>query len=230
MEFNIHQQVFDEDGDYLEEEGQRYRDQLVELFEASPEAQELQSEGIEPGWTSMLLDYAMSYLEVTPPQMTTDSLQELLFDLVPRKVSAPPEDAPSIIREMQLFWTFLEREFHLENAAGCLKILNEKAVRQLRREMSDPTNFGMAKSFVMLGQERGFDMSTQEGIQEWMQVYNEELARSPGLPFSRAEPWASGAGSPFVIAGGRGTSSRRTSAEKTKRKMAKNSRKQNRKR
>lgn len=55
MELNIHQQVFNEDGEYLEKEGQRYRDQLVALFEASPEAQELQSEGIEPGWTSMLL-------------------------------------------------------------------------------------------------------------------------------------------------------------------------------
>lgn len=32
MGFAIHQPVFDEDGEYLETEGQRYQDQLVALF------------------------------------------------------------------------------------------------------------------------------------------------------------------------------------------------------
>lgn len=95
MEFNIHQQVFDENGEYFEKEEQRYLDQLVELFEASPEAQVLQNEGAEPCWIGMLFDYAIRYLGVTPAQMTASDLRELLFDLVPRKISAP--DRKSVV-------------------------------------------------------------------------------------------------------------------------------------
>lgn len=49
--------------------------------------------------------------------------------------------------------------------------------------MSNPANFGMAKSLVMLGQERGFDMTSEEGLNEWMQTYNAELASGASLPF-----------------------------------------------
>lgn len=226
MVFNIHQQVFDENGEYLEKEEQRYLDQLVELFEASPEAQVLQNEGTEPRWIGMLFDYAIRYLEVTPAQMTASDLRELLFDLVPRKISAPAEDAPEIIREMQMFWTFAGREFHLGNAEACLKILDDKAVRLLRKEMGNSANFGFAKSFVMQGQERGFDMSNQEDLDEWMLIYNTELAHKTSLPFSFPEPWIA----PIATAGDREPGRHKTPGEKAKRKMAKHSRKQNRKR
>ena len=182
MTFNIHQQVFDRDGMPQEKKASQYQDQLLQLFEQSPEGQALWNEGVEPGWTSMVLDFGMNYLSVTPPQMSPDDVREILFDLIPRKVSAAADEAPGIIRELQAFWTFLQREFHLENAAACLKVLDEKAARELKKKMSDPSTFGIAKSFVMMGMERGFDLSTEEGINEWMITYNAELARGAGLP------------------------------------------------
>ena len=62
-------------------------------------------------------------------------------------------------------------------------MLNEQAVRELKKKMSDPATFGIAKSFVMMGMERGFDLSSEEGINEWMATYNDELTAGAGLLF-----------------------------------------------
>jgi hypothetical protein len=180
MTFNIDQQVFDKDGERLEKKAREYQNQLVRLFEQSPECRTLREEGIEPSWAGMLIDFGIDYLGVTPPQMSPANSREILFDLIPRKVSASADEASGIIRELQAFWTFLQREFHLENAAACLNMLDEKAARRLKKEMTNPANFGIAKSFVMMGLERGFDMTSEAGINEWMLTYNAELAASAG--------------------------------------------------
>ncbi len=190
MAFNIHQKVFNRDGELQEKLAAQYRKDLFKLFIESPEGQALINEGIDPGWADMMMDYGMNYLRLTPPQMSPADLREVLFDLFPRKVSAEADEAPNVIRELQAFWAFLQREFQLENAAACLKILDNRAARRLREEMSDPANFGMAKSFVMMGKARGFDMTTEEGINEWMTTYNAEITAGigqrvnvPGFPF-----------------------------------------------
>ena len=184
MTFDIRQQVFDEDGTVLEHEAEEYQDQLLELFEQSPEAQALSDEGIEGGWTRMMIDLGMNYIGVTPAEMSASHLREILFDLIPRKISAPAEEAPEIMREFQAFWSFLQREFHLENATACLNVLNGKAAQELKKRMSNPANFGMAKSFFTMGIQRGFDMQSQEGINEWMRTYNAEIAAGTGTPFN----------------------------------------------
>jgi hypothetical protein len=182
MTFDIHQQVFDRDGLPHEEKARQYQDQLVQLFEQSPEGQALRSEGLEPRRVSMMIDFGINYLSVTPAQMSPDGVREILFDLIPRKVSASADAAPDIIREFRAFWQFLQREFHLENAAACLSVLDDKAARELKKKMSNPASFGIAKSFVMMGMERGFDLSSEEGVNEWMAKYNAELTAGVGLP------------------------------------------------
>jgi hypothetical protein len=183
MAFNIHQSVFSRDGDYMEKAALQYREQLLQLFEQSPEGQALEEEGIQPGgWTDMVMEFGMTYPGVTPAQMVAADLREVLFEIFPRKVSALPDVAPEVIRELRAFWQFLQREFHLENAAACLKVLDDKAAERLAKEMGDPANFGIAKSMMMMGMARGFDMSSQEGIEKWMATYNAEIATGSGLP------------------------------------------------
>src|SRR5216110_1498642 len=111
-----------------------------------------------------------------------NGLREILFDLIPRKITALAEQAPEIVRELQAFWQFMQREFHLTNAPACLNVLNDKAIDTLKQEMSNPSNFGMAKSFLMMGLDRGFDMRSQEGIDAWMRTYNAELAAGKITP------------------------------------------------
>ena len=221
MAFNIHQKVFNRDGEFQEKIAAKYRKDLFKLFMESPEGQALIDEGIEPGWADMMMDYGMNYLRLTPPQMSPADLREVLFDLFPRKVSADAGEAPNVIRELQAFWTFLQREFQLENAAACLRILDDRAARRLREEMSDPANFGIAKSFVMMGMDRGFDMTTEEGINEWMTIYNTEIAAGIGQRVNVP-------GFLFPYPGGRSESASK-SKDKTRRKMTSDSRRKNRK-
>jgi hypothetical protein len=174
-----------------------------------------------------MMDLGMGYQAVTPAQMSETDLRTILFSLIPRKISAPASQAREAIRELQLFWTFLQREFHLENAAACLKVLNERgAIRRMQREMDDPANFGMAKTLVMTGMERGFDMTTQEGLDAWVATYNAELAAGKGVPLPKPGMFGMlGMPDPSQQ---RSTTSRKTQASKTKRKTSQSSRKQNR--
>jgi len=45
----------------------------------------------------------------------------------------------------------------------------------LERDMQNPANFGMAKSFFRLGSARGFDMTDPAELQSFTAAYNAEL-------------------------------------------------------
>ncbi len=230
MAFNIHQKVVNSYGDPDEKKAAEYREQLFDLFVESPEGQALFDEGMRLGWADTMMEYGSGYIGVTPAQMSPGNLREILFDLFPRKVSAEPEEAPNIIRELQAFWKFLQREFQLENAAACLKVLDDKAARQLKQEMGNPANFGMAKSFVMMGKARGFDMTTEEGLNEWMTTYNAELAAGTGQRVPSPLPPRPATIPTMPTFSGAWGGSARKSQGKSRQKIARDSRRKNRKR
>jgi len=186
MTFDIYQNIFDADGLPLERVAREYQNKLVSLFKQSPEGQALQEEGLDGSWPAMMLDLGQSYLGVTPPNMSAKDVREILFDLFPFKVSVPAEEASDIIHELQAFWSFLQREFHLANAATCLPILNDEAPQRLKEELSNPDNFGVTKSILMQGLQRGFDMQTEEDIDEWMRTYSTEVLAGRAKPISLA--------------------------------------------
>src|ERR1700738_2136130 len=108
MTFDIFQ-VF-EHNHLFEEKTRAYQNQLVYLFEQSPEGQALFDEDNEPCWASMMMDYGADYFGCNPPQMSSSELHQILFNIFPRKVSASADEAPAIIHELQAFWRFLQRE------------------------------------------------------------------------------------------------------------------------
>jgi hypothetical protein len=221
MTFDIRQMVVDADtGEYDEEAAIQYQETLEELFAQSPEGMALTEQGESLGWVSPFLSYAMSYLGVTPIEMTIQSFDEVLFELFPRKVSVGPDEAGAIVDELRAFWTFLERAYSLPNAPALLRRLDDRAIKRLERALADPANFGMAKSMVMQGQARGFDTTSKEGLDAWIQTYNVEQTLAVGagpaqLPQAALLPHA-------------GRKPGKQSKEKHRRKMAKASRKQNR--
>jgi len=179
MQFDVHQNLFDRNGLPNEKKVESYCDQLVTLFEESPEGQQLMEENAGIGLVSAMMEYGINYFGRSPSALSPDDLSTILFEVFPAKVSTEPENAPWIIRRIRAFWSFMAREFDLENAKECLTILTDAAAQKLQRELSNPANFGMAKSIIMMGMERGFDMSTEEGIDEWMNTYKAELMASP---------------------------------------------------
>lgn len=64
--------------------------------------------------------------------------------------------------------------------------------------MQNPANFGLAKAFLAQGLAHGFDMTTPEGIQAWMETYNAGLGvdapRPLALPRARTTSRATGTG------------------------------------
>ena len=176
MAFDIHAAVFDERGTYLEEPATRYEAALLDQFAASPEGRALTEQGTELGWAGVLVHYAIRYPGVTPPTMTTGDLEEVVFDLFPRKVVTEPGDGAEIIQELHAFWRFLHRAYHLPQAPQMLARLTPQAAQRLERKLQDPRKFGVGKLFVLLGQEVGFDLESPEDMQAWVEVYNANVA------------------------------------------------------
>jgi len=176
MSFDINEAVFDEQGTYLEEKAVRYEEVLMDQFAASPEGQAIKEKGTELGWAGAMIHYAISYLGVTPPTMTESDLEEVVFGLFPRKVITERGDGTEIIQELRAFWHFLQRVYQLPQAQQMLARLTPQTARHLERELQEPANFGMAKSFVLMGKDAGFDMESPEGMQAWVQAYNTTVA------------------------------------------------------
>jgi hypothetical protein len=176
MSFDINQAVFDEQGTYLEEPALRYEEVLMGQFAASPEGQAIIERGTELGWAGAMIHYAISYLGVTPPMMTPRDLEAVAYSLFPRKVITEKGDGAEIIQELGAFWRFLLRAYQLPQAKQMLARLTPQAARRLERALQEPANFGMAKSFVLMGKEAGFDMESPEGMRAWVEAYNATMA------------------------------------------------------
>jgi hypothetical protein len=59
MAFNIQQRVFDAQGEYLEDAAIRYREELMDLFAASPEGQALVRQEAAVGWADTFMDWVL---------------------------------------------------------------------------------------------------------------------------------------------------------------------------
>ena len=141
-------------------------DELVRRFSAAPEAATLG--GV--AWCHYLMSAAADHLGETIATLDGPALEEILFEVIPRKASVDASAAPSIIEELRAFYGFLKRELGLAQADKCLEILGGDAVIELEAALSDSRNFGMAKSLVMAGRQAGYDMSTKAGIEAWMRT------------------------------------------------------------
>ena len=69
-----------------------------------------------------------------------------------------------------------------------MPLFDDDAADMLFEELSNPENFGMAKSFVMAGNQAGFDMSTQQGLEAFMLAYNSAMLTSHLTKTAEPEP------------------------------------------
>ncbi len=168
------------DGDEIDAEARRpLEDELVRRFVASPEAQAL----TDVQSCHFVMDFAADYFGATIATLGPRELREIVFDIIPRKVSIDASAASWIIEENRAFYAFLKREFALKQADACLRVLGGDAVKKLEAALSDTSKFGMAKSLFMGGREAGFDMESKEGIEAWMRVMQSQpLPASVRLP------------------------------------------------
>ena len=170
--FDIRQGVSDKHGEVDDERFQEYCEQLMDAFAESPEGRAIIERFGRVGWAYTMMDYAMGYLGVTPADMTVRDFNEIVFDAFPRKVSVEPECADEVIEELAAFWRFVGRQYKVPHAQEIVTSLGPDSADQLRQELADSSNFGMAKSMFMSGKQAGFDMTTQQGLDEFLLAYN----------------------------------------------------------
>jgi hypothetical protein len=226
--FDIHQKIDNEYGEPDEAAGEEYIAGLLNEFADSPEGKAIIEAYGDIGWSGSMMDLGINYLGCTPATMTVQDFNEVVFQLIPRKVTTEPETAGDIIDELGGFWTFVVRQYRLDNAQRILKTLDEDAASRLQRALADPRNWGLAKSFFMQGKKSGFDMTTQEGLDAFTQFHNSSLGGLPPLPDFDAEDYPAD----FVVGGflPLGPSKKEKDKKKKKRKAERQARKRNRKR
>jgi hypothetical protein len=154
----------------------------MDEFARSPEGQAFEKECGSIGWAGTMMQFGFDYLGQTPAQMTLRDVDEILFDLFPRKVSAESERANEIFSELRTFWSFVDRQYGLANAREILASLDHRAAARFEEEFANSANFGMAKSFVMMGTQAGFDMTSPEGLAAFQATYNASLPINQPAP------------------------------------------------
>ncbi len=138
-------------GEIDEEAEQAYYERAWDVFSKSNEAQQVVDRDGDLGWFRMLLEFGLRYLGETADQMTVASVSGFVLGHIPRKVSAEPERAGSVVFELTMFWEYLDRVFELPEAKSIVEWLKmDDLVATLETQLSDESNYGMAKSIVML--------------------------------------------------------------------------------
>jgi hypothetical protein len=137
--------------------------ELLRRFLASPEATGL----AEAAFIQVLMDYAVAQFGQMLSDLSPPELEQLVFGIVPRQVSVDASAAASIVAVTRAFFLFMGREFSLRRVDARLHPLGEGAVQRLETALSDPHNFGLAKTLVMAGKDAGYDMSSKAGIEAW---------------------------------------------------------------
>ncbi len=135
------------------------REEIIRRFSESPYA----SGAPDLDWIDRALDYGAEYEGVPFAGFDARVLREVLYGLFPRKVSCEATAAREIVHSLRAFWTFARDVLAHPHAVACLAELGDEAIPRLAKKLEDPSNFGMAKSFVMMGRRRGFRVDSEEG-------------------------------------------------------------------
>ena len=172
-DFDIHADLFDEDGQLDDDVFPEWTQHLERQFQLSPEYDQLPNGHY--GYVRCFIDYTVNHLGETPVSLSVAEMEEVLLDIIPRKVMAEPDEAGDMVRELNAFFRFVHREYDVPSAKLLAEKLDKKAEKRLRAELADSSNFGMAKSLFSQGKNAGFDMTTEEGMNKFIQTYNASL-------------------------------------------------------
>lgn len=172
--FDFRKKLVDE-GEVDDEAAYEYAEELCRQFAKSPEGVALAARGVEPGcYLEIFVDHSLRYIGVSPAEMDADDVRETLDGLA-EKIAASPEGLDQAIPELEGFCDFAGRAFAFDKATAWKHAIHDHA-SAFGRAIRDTPRWGMAKSMLMEGLSRGYDLTTKEGIDEWMHVKQAEFA------------------------------------------------------
>lgn len=119
-------------------------------------------------WASLLTEYAIAAHDALVHELSPSELGTLVFTTVPAEVTCAPEQATAVIAALRALLEQAAKSAQPARARQLLQGLPGDAEAQLRGRLGDPTTFGPEKALIMAGSWAGFDMSTDEGIDEFL--------------------------------------------------------------
>jgi hypothetical protein len=119
-------------------------------------------------WASLFTEYAIAAHEALVHELSPTELQTLVFFTVPSDVTCAPEQAGAAIAGLRALLEHAAASPAPARARQLLQALPKDAAAQLQGRLADPTAFGPAKALIMAGAFAGFDMSTEEGVDEFL--------------------------------------------------------------
>ncbi len=137
-------------------------------------------------WIGTFIEMAYLYGEHKLPKMAKGDAQEVMEYILPRKLTLlDPSETDDAIDELVAFWTYLDQEYKFRSAKAIVKYLRS-IENKFPQWMFDPSRGGMAKNFMMQGMEAGYDMTSEEGMRAFQEVYNQNPPQMsmgiPGMP------------------------------------------------
>jgi len=165
----------DEEGFYDAPLVRKLEKELLDEFKSSPEARAAQDDFL----LRIALEFSISYYGVTLPNLRPYQLKEMLVVHLPREVNIRASQAKRVLGDMQAYYEFLRRRYELSSATACIEALGGETLRLLYKALADVHNYGPAKSIVMAGLKAGHDMTTEEGVSNWLKELGE------GSPLAR---------------------------------------------
>src|SRR6266852_2387258 len=139
---------------------------------------------VATGEMSPLLDLMRDYLDIDrPADLVEGDLEELLLGIYPRKITVLDRaDTEGTVPAIRDFLAYLaERR---EMPAGTVRALERELDRIAPRfadAVMDPSNWGMARSFVQAIAADGVDMDDQAAVDRWIAAYNTRVDPAGGV-------------------------------------------------
>jgi hypothetical protein len=135
---------------------QRAEALLEELSKTMPEGEAFT-------WAGVLTNISVRNIGALVHELSTEQLQQLVFVMVPAEVMCEPGQAGDVIAGAKAL--LVQRQAHeLEKA------LPADAAQALEERLGNPAAFGPEKSLIMAGTWAGYDMTTEDGITEFLTV------------------------------------------------------------
>ncbi|HUR80891.1 MAG TPA: hypothetical protein VM733_09000 [Thermoanaerobaculia bacterium] len=179
-------------------------DELIESFCGSPEAAAGDPEKVR-FWAGELVHTGFMNDFGSPALWGPGNIDELLTQILPAKLTlASADEAKDAVPAFRAFFRWTTRVTGITTGESIDSAL-EELEPDFPSMMMDAERFGMAKSFFARGVEAGFDMESEEGVFAFQEQWNREHALPETRPRKKAD-----------------------AAKKRKAKMAKLSRRRNR--
>ncbi|MDT8302956.1 MAG: SEC-C metal-binding domain-containing protein [Sedimentisphaerales bacterium] len=158
------------------EDGERWAGELTDRFMVSEAASELDIEFFEDAGFIVyhVLEYAWSYVGSSPEELDEFTLEEVLLEIFPYKVTAERELFEKVAPVTEFFLKWLESEGILANTAGLIEAVHGWTDKIVAKGMNTQY-WGMAKSFMMQARVDGIDTRDEQAMQRYMAEYNLRL-------------------------------------------------------